>query len=304
MPSSQRRQPVALPDFVTKRAVAPPPANPPIILPEKEPLVIPQAGVKFSINEFKSRNPRQDKFYIDSLTHFASLGLGDAGTGKTHVACAAAMHLLSAGMVERIIICRPPVEAGTRLGYMPGDLREKLDHYLQPLYDELTKVLAKRDPATGEFNLRQGANDLDRMIKSGKIVIQNLGFLRGRTFEKSTLVLDEAQNTTRSEIYMAYSRLGEGSNGIFSGDPVQNDLPKGDFEKESGFSDFVDILHGLKDPAIASTRFLPEDISRHEVLKRTLPQLRERLFAQPEESAATLPTYMNGSAAKAARQPA
>ena len=143
--------------------------------------------------------------------HELVFGLGPAGTGKTYLAVAAAIDLLMAGKVERIILSRPAVEAGERLGFLPGDLREKVDPYLRPIFDALNDMLP--------------ADQLAKRLASGEIEVAPLAFMRGRTLAHAFVILDEAQNTTPVQMKMFLTRLGEGSRMVVTGDPTQVDLP-------------------------------------------------------------------------------
>jgi phosphate starvation-inducible PhoH-like protein len=171
-------------------------------------------------------------------------GIGPAGTGKTYLAVAAAVQMLTAGRVDRIILSRPAVEAGERLGFLPGDLREKVDPYLRPLYDALHDMLP------GEQVMKRIAN--------GEIEIAPLAFMRGRTLAHSFVILDEAQNTTPVQMKMFLTRLGEGSRMAVTGDLSQIDLPQG---TRSGLLDAVETLDGV--PGISLVRFTEVDVVRH-----------------------------------------
>ncbi len=176
-------------------------------------------------------------------------GLGPAGTGKTYLAVAAAVDLLMTGRVERIILSRPAVEAGERLGFLPGDLRDKVDPYLRPIYDALNDMLP--------------ADQLSRRMSNGEIEIAPIAFMRGRTLAHAFVILDEAQNTTPVQMKMFLTRLGEGSRMVVTGDPTQVDLPVG---VRSGLTDALDALRGLDD--IAVIRFTEQDVVRHSLVAR------------------------------------
>jgi phosphate starvation-inducible PhoH-like protein len=171
-------------------------------------------------------------------------GIGPAGTGKTYLAVAAAVQMLTAGRVDRIILSRPAVEAGERLGFLPGDLREKVDPYLRPLYDALHDMLP------GEQVMKRMAN--------GEIEIAPLAFMRGRTLAHSFVILDEAQNTTPVQMKMFLTRLGENSRMAVTGDLSQIDLPHG---TRSGLLDAVETLKDV--PGISMVRFTEADVVRH-----------------------------------------
>jgi phosphate starvation-inducible PhoH-like protein len=176
-------------------------------------------------------------------------GVGPAGTGKTYLAVAHAAHLLLKGEVERIILSRPALEAGERIGFLPGDMKEKVDPYLRPLYDALYDVLH--------------ADFVDRRLESGEIEIAPLGFMRGRTLTRAAVILDEAQNATVAQMKMFLTRLGEGSRMVITGDPSQTDLP---YNENSGLADALHLLAKVKGVAVA--RFTASDVVRHKLVAR------------------------------------
>jgi len=176
-------------------------------------------------------------------------GLGPAGTGKTYLAVAFAAQCLERGEVERIVLSRPAVEAGERLGFLPGDMREKIDPYLRPLYDALYDVLP---PAK-----------VERDLVTGVIEIAPLAFMRGRTLAHAFVILDEAQNTTSMQMKMFLTRLGEGSKMAVTGDPSQVDLPPG---QKSGLDDAVGLLAGIA--GIEAIRFTSADVVRRDLVAR------------------------------------
>ena len=178
-------------------------------------------------------------------------GLGPAGTGKTYMAVAWAVDFLKRRQVERIILSRPAVEAGERLGFLPGDMKEKVDPYLRPLYDALYDMMP--------------SDKVDRMIVSGEIEIAPLAFMRGRTLSNAFVIIDEAQNTTPVQMKMVLTRLGEESRMAITGDLSQIDLPSGQL---SGLSDAVNRLDNVK--GIGITRLSGEDVVRHPVVARIL----------------------------------
>jgi phosphate starvation-inducible protein PhoH and related proteins len=195
------------------------------------------------------RTPGQAQ-YIDMLArHEMVFGIGPAGTGKTYLAVAQGVALLQAGRVDRIVLSRPAVEAGERLGFLPGDLKEKVDPYLRPLYDALHDMLP--------------AEQVARRIASGEIEIAPLAFMRGRTLAHCYAILDEAQNTTPAQIKMFLTRMGEGTRMVVTGDPTQVDLPPG---QRSGLAEALEILRGV--PGIAVTRFEERDVVRHPLVAR------------------------------------
>jgi phosphate starvation-inducible PhoH-like protein len=196
-----------------------------------------------------ARSPNQSA-YIKALDRVDLVfGLGPAGTGKTYLAVAYAAQCLERGQVERIVLSRPAVEAGERLGFLPGDMREKVDPYLRPLYDALYDVLP---PAK-----------VERDLAAGVIEIAPLAFMRGRTLAHSFVILDEAQNTSAMQMKMFLTRLGEGSKMVVTGDPSQIDLPPG---QESGLEQAVALLSGVK--GIEAVRFKSADVVRRDLVAR------------------------------------
>ncbi len=185
-------------------------------------------------------------------TNDITFGLGPAGTGKTHVAVAVAVDMLEKKQVERLLLARPAQEAGEKLGYLPGDQKQKLDPYMRPLYDELTKVMGKEK--------------LDRYMSAGTIEIVPVGLMRGRTFENAFIILDEAQNATKEQTEMALTRFGNGSKMVLTGDPAQTDI-----SKDSGLKWAADALAGTE--GIGQHQFSKKDIIRHPVVERVVTAL-------------------------------
>ncbi|MBB5073387.1 phosphate starvation-inducible PhoH-like protein [Bartonella callosciuri] len=183
--------------------------------------------------------------YIRAMEHSELVfGVGPAGTGKTYLAVAHAVMLLERGIIERIILSRPAVEAGEHLGFLPGDLKEKVDPYLRPLYDALYDMMP--------------IEKVERILASGVIEIAPLAFMRGRTLAHAAVILDEAQNTTPMQMKMFLTRLGEGTRMIVTGDIGQIDLPAG---QKSGLIEAIDILSNVEN--IAIVRFDEKDVVRH-----------------------------------------
>ncbi len=178
-------------------------------------------------------------------------GVGPAGTGKTYLAVAHAVGLYLAGKVERIVLSRPALEAGERIGFLPGDVKEKVDPYLRPLYDALHDMLH--------------ADYVERRIAGGEIEIAPLAFMRGRTLARAAVILDEAQNATIAQTKMFLTRLGEGAHMAITGDPTQSDLPKGE---PSGLSDALSFIEGVEGVAVA--RFTAADVVRHPLVARII----------------------------------
>ena len=196
-----------------------------------------------------ARSPNQSA-YIQAVDRSDLVfGLGPAGTGKTYLAVAYAAQCLERGQVERIVLSRPAVEAGERLGFLPGDMREKVDPYLRPLYDALYDVLP---PAK-----------VERDLLSGVIEIAPLAFMRGRTLAHAFVILDEAQNTSSMQMKMFLTRIGEGSKMVITGDPSQIDLPTG---QKSGLEQAVGVLRGIK--GIEAIRFDAGDVVRRDLVAR------------------------------------
>lgn len=197
----------------------------------------------------RARTAAQDS-YINALKrHELVFGIGPAGTGKTWLAVARACQLFERKEVDRIILSRPAVEAGERLGFLPGDMREKVDPYLRPIYDALYDLM--------------DARIVERGLQSGEIEIAPLAFMRGRTLTNAAIILDEAQNTTSMQMKMFLTRLGENSRMIITGDPSQVDLPNG---QPSGLAEAAKLLAGVE--GIAQVRFTAQDVIRHELVAR------------------------------------
>ncbi len=191
-----------------------------------------------------ARSPNQDA-YMRALDRAELVfGIGPAGTGKTYLAVAHAAQLLERGLVERIILSRPAVEAGERLGFLPGDMKEKVDPYLRPLYDALYDMIP--------------ADKVERALAAGVIEIAPLAFMRGRTLAHSAVILDEAQNTTSMQMKMFLTRLGEGARMIITGDPSQIDLPP---HTRSGLVEALRVLDDVD--GIVTVRFNEKDVVRH-----------------------------------------
>lgn len=191
-----------------------------------------------------ARSPGQRQYVQALRTHDIVFGVGPAGTGKTYLAMAAAVAALKRGVVRRLILTRPAVEAGEKLGFLPGDLNEKVDPYLRPLYDALADLLP--------------TDRVAKMIEKGVIEVAPLAFMRGRTLNHAFVVLDEAQNTTREQMKMFLTRLGEGSKMVITGDTTQIDLPR---KRDSGLVNALDVLAEV--PAIGICRLSGSDVVRH-----------------------------------------
>ncbi|MCX2864753.1 PhoH family protein [Paucibacter sp. PLA-PC-4] len=199
--------------------------------------------------DLAGRTPRQHEYLRHILAHDITFGLGPAGTGKTFLAVACAIDALERSTVQRIILTRPAVEAGERLGFLPGDLTQKVDPYLRPLYDALYDLM--------------GFDRVSKAFEKGQLEIAPLAFMRGRTLNHAFVILDEAQNTTPEQMKMFLTRIGFGSKCVVTGDTSQIDLPKG---VNSGLVDAERVLAKVK--GIAMTRFTSQDIVRHPLVAR------------------------------------
>jgi len=182
-------------------------------------------------------------------THDLTFGIGPAGTGKTYLAVACAVESLQAERVRRIVLVRPAVEAGERLGFLPGDLSQKVDPYLRPMYDALYEMM--------------GFERVAKLIERNVIEVAPLAFMRGRSLNDSFVILDEAQNTTNEQMKMFLTRIGFGSKAVVTGDITQVDLPN---SKPSGLRTVIDILRGVR--GIAFTMFSSRDVVRHPLVQR------------------------------------
>ena len=198
---------------------------------------------------FSARSPGQAAYIKALRDHDLVFGIGPAGTGKTYLAVAMAVDLLMTGKVERIVLSRPAVEAGERLGFLPGDLKEKVDPYLRPLYDALHDMLP--------------GDQVAKRIASGEIEIAPLAFMRGRTLANAFVILDEAQNTTPVQMKMFLTRLGENARMAVTGDLSQIDLPPG---VASGLSDAIQTLDEVE--GVAMVTFTAADVVRHPLVAR------------------------------------
>jgi len=196
-----------------------------------------------------ARTPAQDAYMRAMERAELVFGIGPAGTGKTYLAVAHAATLLERGDINRIILSRPAVEAGERLGFLPGDMKEKVDPYLRPLYDALYDMMRPEH--------------VERCITSGVIEVAPLAFMRGRTLANAVVILDEAQNTTSMQMKMFLTRLGENSKMIVTGDPSQIDLPRGE---RSGLVEAVGLLEGIE--GVHISRFNDKDVVRHALVGR------------------------------------
>lgn len=207
--------------------------------------------IKTQKKTIKPYSPHQAAYMQALSSNDLTFALGPAGTGKTYIAVAMAVAMFTSGRVEKIILSRPAVEAGEKLGFLPGDLKEKVDPYLRPLYDALYDMIP------GE--------KLIRHMENGEIEVAPLAFMRGRTFSNAFVILDEAQNTTPTQMKMFLTRMGEGSRMVVTGDLSQTDLPK---DVKSGLGDAVRKVEGIE--GIACVRFNDADVVRHALAARII----------------------------------
>ena len=197
----------------------------------------------------KPRTPHQQQYVQSIMKHDINFGIGPAGTGKTYLAVACAVEALIGEHVERILLVRPAVEAGEKLGFLPGDLTQKVDPYLRPLYDALYEML--------------GFERVAKLIERNVIEIAPLAFMRGRTLNNAFIILDESQNTTTSQMKMFLTRIGFGSTAVITGDVTQIDLPKG---TRSGLVQVTSVLRKVK--GVSFTWFNSKDVVRHPIVQR------------------------------------
>jgi len=197
----------------------------------------------------RARGSNQKAYLKNIREHDLAFGIGPAGTGKTYLAVASAIDALENEQVRRIVLVRPAVEAGERLGFLPGDMSQKVDPYLRPMYDALFEML--------------GPDQVGRLIEKNVIEVAPLAFMRGRSLNDSFVILDEAQNTSVAQMKMFLTRIGFGSRSVVTGDITQIDLPKG---QQSGLKNAIDILKSVE--GVAFTHFTPGDVVRHQLVQR------------------------------------
>lgn len=208
-----------------------------------------QILVKTRRKTIKTRNPNQAN-YVDSIKEYdVNFGIGPAGTGKTYLAVACAVEALESEQVRRIILTRPAVEAGEKLGFLPGDLSQKVDPYLRPLFDALFEMM--------------GFETVERLMEKNVIEVAPLAFMRGRTLNESFIILDEAQNTTTEQMKMFLTRIGFGSTAVITGDITQCDLPK---HQKSGLRHVIEVLEGVDE--IGFTFYQNQDVVRHALVQK------------------------------------
>jgi phosphate starvation-inducible PhoH-like protein len=206
-------------------------------------------GMQSRKGEIRGRTPNQAHYLAQMATHDITFGIGPAGTGKTYLAVACAVDALERSAVQRIVLTRPAVEAGERLGFLPGDLAQKVDPYLRPLYDALYDLM--------------GFERVTKAFEKALIEIAPLAFMRGRTLNHAFVILDEAQNTTTEQMKMFLTRVGFGSKAVVTGDLTQIDLPKG---TKSGLAEAAEVLRDVS--GIAVTRFTSADVVRHPLVAK------------------------------------
>jgi phosphate starvation-inducible PhoH-like protein len=199
--------------------------------------------------DLQARTPNQQTYLDNIASHDITLGIGPAGTGKTYLAVASAVDALERSAVQRIVLTRPAVEAGERLGYLPGDLTQKIDPYLRPLYDALYELM--------------GFDKVQKAFERQQLEVAPLAFMRGRTLNNAFIILDEAQNTTAEQMKMFLTRIGFGSKAVITGDVSQIDLPK---TQLSGLVDAEKVLKKVQ--GIAISRFTSSDVVRHPLVAR------------------------------------
>jgi phosphate starvation-inducible protein PhoH and related proteins len=206
--------------------------------------------------DLHGRTPRQVEYLQQIQDHDITFGIGPAGTGKTYLAVASAVDAMSRDRVKRIVLVRPAVEAGEKLGFLPGDLNQKVDPYLRPLYDALYDLA--------------GYDTVNKMFERGAIEVAPLAYMRGRTLNQSFIILDEAQNTTPEQMKMFLTRIGFGTKAVITGDVTQIDLQK---HQKSGLVEAAKILKNVK--GIAFTHFLSADVVRHPLVQKIINAYEE-----------------------------
>ncbi len=235
--------------LVEQRAGAASAGDKPAILAKNHDETPDSPVLKTRRSDLRGRTPHQSQYLKHILEHDVTFGIGPAGTGKTYLAVACAVDALERDAVRRIVLTRPAVEAGERLGFLPGDLAQKVDPYLRPLYDALYDLL--------------GFDRTQKMFEKQAIEIAPLAYMRGRTLNHAFIILDEAQNTTPEQMKMFLTRIGFGSKAVVTGDVTQIDLQKG---QKSGLVDAMKVLDTVR--GIAFTRFTSADVVRHPLVAR------------------------------------
>ncbi|OPZ09148.1 MAG: PhoH-like protein [Alphaproteobacteria bacterium ADurb.BinA280] len=227
-----------------------------------------EVTVKVKRGTIRGRGPNQARYLHAIATHDINFGIGPAGTGKTYLAVAMAVDALNGNRAQRLILVRPAVEAGEKLGFLPGDLTQKVDPYLRPLYDALYEML--------------GIERVTKLIERNVIEIAPLAYMRGRTLNDSFVILDEAQNTTIEQMKMFLTRIGFGSIAVVTGDVTQTDLPK---HVKSGLRDATEVLRDVE--GISFTFFNSRDVVRHPLVQRIVRAYEAREDAQENNKGST-----------------
>ncbi|MBV8659438.1 MAG: PhoH family protein [Burkholderiales bacterium] len=217
-------------------------------------------------SDLRGRTPRQNHYLRAIQEHDITFGIGPAGTGKTYLAVASAVDALERDLVKRLVLVRPAVEAGERLGFLPGDLVQKVDPYLRPLYDALYDLM--------------GFDKVTKLFERGIIEVAPLAFMRGRTLNHAFIILDEAQNTTPEQMKMFLTRIGFGSKAVVTGDVTQIDLPR---HQKSGLVDAETVLKDVR--GIALHYFRSDDVVRHPLVQKIVDAYEKREKAQKAEQA-------------------
>jgi phosphate starvation-inducible PhoH-like protein len=250
------------------------------LTPERVHLYLQQSGVEEALEArvddeavirmrrglIKGRGANQARYLRNIQTHDMNFGIGPAGTGKTYLAVACAVHAFEVERVRRVVLVRPAVEAGERLGFLPGDLAQKIDPYLRPLYDALNDML--------------GFERVAKLIERNVIEVAPLAYMRGRTLNESFIILDEAQNTTVEQMKMFLTRIGFGSTAVVNGDVTQIDLPRG---QQSGLRHVVEVLKDVD--GISFTFFTSKDVVRHPLVARILDAYERYELTAPAKPA-------------------
>ena len=216
-----------------------------------------EVAVRVRRGTIRGRGPNQARYLHAIATHDINFGVGPAGTGKTYLAVAMAVDALNQSRVQRLVLVRPAVEAGEKLGFLPGDLSQKVDPYLRPLYDALYEML--------------GVEKVLKLLEKNVIEIAPLAYMRGRTLNDAFVILDEAQNTTIEQMKMFLTRLGFGSTAVVTGDMTQIDLPR---HVKSGLRDAIEVLRGVE--GVSFSFFEPRDVVRHPLVARIVNAYERR----------------------------
>jgi phosphate starvation-inducible PhoH-like protein len=223
-----------------------------------------EASIRLPRGGLRARGHHQRQYLSNIRSYDLTFGIGPAGTGKTYLAVACAVESLQAETIRRVVLVRPAVEAGERLGFLPGDLTQKVDPYLRPMYDALYEML--------------GFDRVSRFIERNVIEVAPLAFMRGRSLNDSFIILDEAQNTTVEQMKMFLTRIGFGSKAVVTGDVTQTDLPAG---RQSGLSHVIDVLGGVD--GVAFTFFDARDVVRHPLVQRIVQAYESRSGSSRQE---------------------